>query len=145
MGTSDERVAGYKAALSAAGLSFDPALLVNGDSNSEPARLATARLLGLASPPTAIMAGNNLMTLGVMHALRDARIEVPGQIALVGFDDFDWADFFVPRLTLIAQPVQELGARAVNLLLERLASPRRKKQTVRLTPTLRIRNSCGCP
>lgn len=145
LGTSDERVAGYKAALSAAGLSFDPALLVNGDSNSEPARLATARLLGLASPPTAIMAGNNLMTLGVMHALRDARIDVPGQIALVGFDDFDWADFFVPRLTLIAQPVQELGARAVNLLLERLASPKRKKQTVRLTPTLRIRNSCGCP
>jgi len=145
LGTSDERVAGYQAALQAAGLVFDPQLLVNGGSSSEPARQATAQLLALATPPTAIMAGNNLMTLGAMHALRDANIDVPGQMALVGFDDFDWADFFVPRLTLIAQPVQELGARAVNLLLERMASPKRKTHSVRLAPTLKIRNSCGCP
>nr|WP_218174822.1 LacI family DNA-binding transcriptional regulator [Pseudomonas yamanorum] len=145
LGTSDERVAGYQAALLAARLPFDPQLLVNGGSSSEPARQATQQLLALDTPPTAIMAGNNLMTLGAMHALRDARIEVPGQMALVGFDDFEWADFFVPRLTLIAQPVQELGAQAVNLLLERMASPKRKKHSVRLAPTLKIRNSCGCP
>jgi len=145
LGTSDERVAGYQAALLAAQLPFDPQLLVNGGSSSEPARQATQQLLALDTPPTAIMAGNNLMTLGAMHALRDARIEVPGQMALVGFDDFEWADFFVPRLTLIAQPVQELGAQAVNLLLERMASPKRKKHSVRLAPTLKIRNSCGCP
>nr|WP_154744376.1 LacI family DNA-binding transcriptional regulator [Pseudomonas karstica] len=145
LGTTDERVAGYQAALQAAGLPQDPALLVNGGSNSEPARQVTRQLLALSSPPTAIMTGNNLMTLGVMHALRDAGIEVPRQMALVGFDDFDWADFFVPRLTLIAQPVQELGARAVSLLLERMASPKCKKHSVRLTPTLRIRHSCGCP
>ncbi|MHC8333839.1 LacI family DNA-binding transcriptional regulator [Pseudomonas sp. LB3P25] len=142
--TTDERIEGYQAALMAAGLPFDPALLVNGESNSEPARVVTRQLLTLELPPTAIMAANNLMTLGAMHALRDANIAVPGQMALVGFDDFDWADFFVPRLTLIAQPVKALGARAVSLLLERIESPERKKQTVRMTPTLRIRNSCGC-
>ncbi|MFC6296623.1 substrate-binding domain-containing protein [Pseudomonas sp. CCM 7893] len=145
LGTTDERVLGYQAALQAAGLPLDPGLLVNGGSDSEPARQATRQLLALPSPPTAIMAGNNLMTLGAMHALRDAGIEVPGQMALVGFDDFDWADFFVPRLTLIAQPFQELGAHAVSLLLERMASPKRKKHSVRLAPTLRIRHSCGCP
>lgn len=142
--TTDERIEGYQAALKAAGLPFDPALLVNGESNSEPARVATRQLLALESPPTAIMAANNLMTLGAMHALRDANIAVPGQMALVGFDDFDWADFFVPRLTLIAQPVKALGARAVTLLLKRIESPESKKQTVRMAPTLRIRNSCGC-
>jgi LacI family transcriptional regulator len=142
--TTDERIEGYQAALMAAGLPFDPALLVNGESNSEPARVVTRQLLALESPPTAIMAANNLMTLGAMHALRDANIAVPGQMALVGFDDFDWADFFVPRLTLIAQPVKALGARAVTLLLERIEYPERKKQTVRMAPTLRIRNSCGC-
>jgi LacI family transcriptional regulator len=142
--TTDERIEGYQAALTAAGLPFDPALLVNGESNSEPARLATGQLLALESPPTAIMAANNLMTLGAMHALRDANIAVPGQMALVGFDDFDWADFFVPRLTLIAQPVKALGAHAVTLLLERIEFPERRKQTVRMAPTLRIRNSCGC-
>ncbi|KAE9658057.1 LacI family transcriptional regulator [Pseudomonas sp. PB105] len=142
--TTDERVAGYKAALQAAGLVFDAQLLVNGGSNTEPARQATVQLLRLAAPPTAIMAGNNLMTLGAMQALREAQIEVPGQMALVGFDDFDWADFFVPRLSLIAQPVQALGARAVDLLLQRMASPSSPPQSVRLAPTLQLRNSCGC-
>ncbi|MDY7560468.1 LacI family DNA-binding transcriptional regulator [Pseudomonas sp. CCC3.2] len=142
--TTEERIEGYRAALSAAGLRFDPALLVNGQSSSEPARLATRQLLTLASPPTAIMAANNMMTIGTMHALRDAGIAVPEQMALVGFDDFDWADFFVPRLTVIAQPVEALGARAVKLLLKRIESPEGKRQTVRLPPTLRIRNSCGC-
>lgn len=142
--TTDERVAGYKAALQAAGLAFDPQLLVNGGSNTEPARQATVQLLGLDAPPTAIMAGNNLMTLGAMHALRDAQLEVPGQMALVGFDDFDWADFFVPRLTLIAQPVNDLGARAVHLLLQRMATPEATPHSVRLAPSLQLRNSCGC-
>ena len=142
--TTDERVAGYKAALQAAGLAFDPQLLVNGGSNTEPARQATQQLLSLAAPPTAIMAGNNLMTLGAMHALRDAHLDVPGHMALVGFDDFDWADFFVPRLTLIAQPVHQLGARAVELLLQRMASPTAPKHSVRLAPRLHVRHSCGC-
>jgi LacI family transcriptional regulator len=142
--TTDERVAGYKAALQAAGLAFDPQLLVNGGSNTEPARQATVQLLGLDAPPTAIMAGNNLMTLGAMHALRDAQLEVPGQMALVGFDDFDWADFFVPRRTLIAQPVNELGARAVHLLLQRMATLEATPHSVRLAPCLQLRNSCGC-
>ncbi|WP_095184787.1 LacI family DNA-binding transcriptional regulator [Pseudomonas sp. Irchel 3H9] len=142
--TTDERVAGYKAALQAAGLVFDPQLLVDGGSNTEPARQATVQLLGLAAPPTAIMAGNNLMTLGAMQALREAQIDVPGQMALVGFDDFDWADLFVPRLSLIAQPVKALGARAVELLLQRMAAPGAPPQSVRLAPTLQLRNSCGC-
>ena len=142
--TTDERVAGYKAALQAAGLVFDPQLLVDGGSNTEPARQATVQLLALAAPPTAIMAGNNLITLGAMQALREAQIEVPGQMALVGFDDFDWADLFVPRLSLIAQPVKALGARAVELLLQRMAAPGAPPQSVRLAPTLQLRNSCGC-
>ena len=144
LGTTDERVAGYRAALQAAGLLVDPQLVVNGDSNSETARIATAQLLALPARPTAIMAGNNLMTLGAMHALRDAKVEVPGHIALVGFDDFDWADFFVPRLTLIAQPIKALGAHAVHRLLQRMAAPEAPTESVRLAPTLQVRNSCGC-
>ncbi|MGE1154589.1 LacI family DNA-binding transcriptional regulator [Pseudomonas kitaguniensis] len=144
LGTTDERVAGYRQALQAAGLAFDPQLLVNGGSNSQPARAATEQLLALSEPPTAIMAGNNMMTLGAMHALRDAHLDVPGHMALVGFDDFDWADFFVPRLTLIAQPVKQLGARAVQLLLQRMASPDAPVQRVRLAPSVQYRNSCGC-
>jgi LacI family transcriptional regulator len=143
--TTEERIEGYLQALSDAGMAFDDTLLVNGESNSESARRAAQQLLGLSAPPSAIMAANNLMTIGAMHALRDAKIAVPEQIALVGFDDFDWADFFLPRLSVIAQPVQALGERAVQLLLQRIDSPEGPRQAQRLSATLRIRNSCGCP
>lgn len=145
LSTTEERIEGYRQALSEADVPWDPQLLIDGESNSESARVATSALLRLDPPPTAILAANNLMTIGAMHALRDATIEVPGQMALVGFDDFDWADFFLPRLSVIAQPVQALGARAVQLLLQRIDAPEGKRVSERLAPTLRIRNSCGCP
>jgi LacI family transcriptional regulator len=145
LSTTEERIDGYRAALADAGLSWDDALLVNGESRSESARIATHRLLRLKQPPTAIMAGNNLMTIGAMHALREANLGVPQQMALVGFDDFDWADFFLPRLSVIAQPVKQLGMQAVTLLLKCIDNPEGPLQTLRLAPTLRIRNSCGCP
>lgn len=143
--TTEERIDGYRQALSDAGIAFDSTLLVNGESNSESARVAALSLLALATPPTAIMAANNLMTIGAMHALWEAKIQVPAQMALVGFDDFDWADFFVPRLSVIAQPVKALGERAVQLLLHRIDDPDGMRATERLSATLRIRNSCGCP
>jgi LacI family transcriptional regulator len=145
LSTTEERIDGYRAALADAGLPWDDALLANGESRSESARIATHRLLGLKHPPTAIMAGNNLMTIGAMHALREADLRVPEQMALVGFDDFDWADFFLPRLSVIAQPVQQLGVQAVTLLLDGINNPEGPRQTMRLAPSLRIRNSCGCP
>lgn len=145
LSTTEERLDGYRAALEKAGLPFDEDLVRCGESSSEPARLATHRLLALDPRPTAIMAANNLMTIGTMQALRDSRIEVPSEMALVGFDDFDWADIFSPRLTVMAQPLEELGARAVELLINRIKRPDEHRQIVRLAPTLRVRNSCGCP
>jgi len=145
LSTTEERIEGYRQALGDAGLAFDERLLVNGESNSESARLVASALLALSTPPSAMMAANNLMTIGAMHALRDAKIAVPEQMALVGFDDFDWADFFLPRLSVIAQPVQALGERAVQLLLQRIDHPDGTRRSERLAATLRIRNSCGCP
>jgi LacI family transcriptional regulator len=139
--TSTERVAGYKAALSAAGIVYDPSLVRCGESAIDPARRAARELLEVNPRPTAIMAANNLMTIGTMHALRDAKINVPAEMAFVGFDDFDWAD----RLTVVAQPLQEIGARALNLLIERIKDPEGPRKTIRLAPRLMVRNSCGCP
>lgn len=144
LSTTDERIAGYRAALKKAEIPFDQELVRCGESLLEPARVATRQLLGLRHPPTAIMAANNLMTIGAMHALRDARVEVPAKVALVGFDDFDWADYFNPRLTVVAQPLEELGAKSVELLMKRIRDPDEKQHVVKLSPSLRIRNSCGC-
>jgi LacI family transcriptional regulator len=144
LSTSQERLAGYRAGLKQAGLSFDPALVATGHSALEPARQAVRGLLALDSRPDAVVAGNNLMTIGAMHALRDAGLRVPEDIALAGFDDFDWATAFTPRLTVVAQPCVELGATAVRLLMRRLQEPAAKPKTVRLPATLHVRDSCGC-
>ncbi|CAG9232050.1 hypothetical protein BVI1335_820013 [Burkholderia vietnamiensis] len=84
------------------------------------------------------------MLIGAMHALRDAGLDVPTEMALVGFDDFDWADYFNPRLTVLAQPLDEIGSRAVELLMKRIAQPEERFEIVRLKPELVVRNSCGC-
>jgi LacI family transcriptional regulator len=145
LSTSAERVSGYRVGLLRAGLDQDPALEVCGASQVEPARAALERLLALADPPTAIIIGNNLMTLGALRGLRDTGRHVPDDIALAAFDDFPWADLVSPPLTTIAQPVNQIGVEAVRLLLERITQPNRRPVTVRLEPQLILRQSCGCP
>jgi LacI family transcriptional regulator len=145
LSTSSERIAGYRAGLTAAGLPYDDGLVVHGDSASAGAERATAALLSLAEPPTALVTANNAMTLGTLRALRDRGLAVPDDIALCCFDDFAWADLFSPRLTAIAQPSKEIGAQAVRVLLERLAAPDRPARTVRLPCAFVHRTSCGCP
>ncbi|MEU5665826.1 LacI family DNA-binding transcriptional regulator [Streptomyces longwoodensis] len=145
LSTTAERISGYRLGLAAAGLPYDERLLVHGDSASEGARRATAGLLSLAVPPTALVTGNNAMTFGALRALRDRGRSVPEDLALCCFDDFAWADLFSPRLTAIAQPSREIGAEAVRVLLERLDAPRRPARTVRLPCAFVHRTSCGCP
>ncbi len=143
--TSAERIDGYRTALKMAGIAFDEALVCCGESAIEPASVATRQLLALNAKPTAIMSSNNLMTIGAMRALREAKIDVPQEMAFVGFDDFDWADLFNPRLTVMAQPLEEIGTKALNLLIKRIKNPDGTRRTIRLAPTIQIRNSCGCP
>jgi LacI family transcriptional regulator len=144
LSTTKERIEGYQAGLAAAGLPFDQALVASGGSDILPAHDAVLQLLARPLPPTAIITANNKMTIGAVKALRESGRRVPDDVALAGFDDFEWADSFEPRLTLIAQPCEQLGIKAVDLLLKRIQAPDRKPRTIRLAPVLHIRNSCGC-
>ncbi len=112
----NERIAGYRRALAAAGIPEDGDLIANGLGTSSGAADAVERLLTLSPLPTALFSANNLMTIGTLAALNEAGLTVPGDVALVGFDDFSWADVFRPRLTTIAQPTHELGRTAAELL-----------------------------
>lgn len=145
LSTSTERVAGYRAGLDRAGLPFDAALVVGGDSRVEGGERATAALLALDAPPTALVTANNAMTMGALRALRTAGLRVPADIALAGFDGFAWADLFEPRLTVAEQPSRDIGAAALRLLVDRLAEPGREPRTVRLPCAFVHRGSCGCP
>lgn len=145
LSTTNERITGYRHGLAHAGLPHDERLVVHGDSQAEAAEEAAHALLSLASPPTALVTANNAMTIGALRALRGLNLSVPDDMALCCFDDFSWADLFTPRLTVISQPSKEIGAQAVQLLLERLASPGRPSRTVRLPSAFVHRTSCGCP
>jgi len=144
LSTTEERVRGYRLALEQAGLPFDAGLLAEGGSQRDQAREAMHALLDLPEPPTAVVSGNNFMTIGLLRAINERGMTVPDDLALVAFDDFEWADLFHPRLTVIRQPTTELGSRAVELLLSRLEDPSRPVRTERLDANFIHRDSCGC-
>ncbi|TLS42480.1 LacI family transcriptional regulator [Streptomyces montanus] len=145
LSTTSERISGYRHGLAAAGLPYDERLVVSGSSEAEGAERATGELLSLPTRPTALVTANNTMTIGALRALREKDLSVPGDMALCCFDDFSWADLFSPRLTAISQPSKDIGASAVRLLLDRLASPGRPARTLRLPSAFVHRTSCGCP
>jgi LacI family transcriptional regulator len=144
--TSLERLAGYERALEEVGLRPDPAIVKVGYSRLEGGYRAAHELLAQAARPTAIFATNNLMTLGLMRAIAEGGLRCPEDISVACFDDFEWAAVFHPRLTTVAQPTYEMGAKAAGLLLSRLGgeTPGEPRRCV-LAPTLVVRDSCAAP
>ena len=115
--SSSDRYAGYRAALEAAGVPLDPALVVQGNYTFTSGREQTDKLLNLASPPTAIFAGNDEMAAGALAAAHERGVDVPGALSIAGFDDTDLARAVWPMLTTVHQPVPELAEAAADLLL----------------------------
>jgi LacI family transcriptional regulator len=140
--TSAERLAGYRRALSDSAVAFDASLVCTGNSRIEGGMAAIDALLALPDPPTAIFAANNLMTLGVLKLLGARGLRCPQDVALVGFDDHEWASCFTPPLTVVRQPTYDMGQAAVAVLLNRIhggaAAP-----LPRMHAELVIRGSCG--
>lgn len=144
LSTTVERLAGYRLGIERSGLLFDRHLVRSGDSRSRRARVAALKLLALPEPPTAIVSMNNDMTLGVLRALRESGLRAPDDIAIAGFDDIECGDLIDPGLTVIAQPVIEIGRSAVKLLLRRIKEPETPAQSHRIVPSFVHRESCGC-
>jgi LacI family transcriptional regulator len=140
--TSRKRLEGYKAALRAANVPLEPALVTEGDFRVESGYRAGLDLLKCR--PEAVFIANYLMTVGFMEALRQYRLRCPEDVALVTCDDYPWMDSFSPRLTTIDLPKRELGAAAAQLLVERIAKGKGRARTVTLKNALRVRESCGC-
>ncbi len=139
LGSSRERVAGYRTAIAAHGL--EP-FIFEAAGVTQHAGLAASRH-ALAARPTALFTASNLMTLGAMRAIREAALAIPADVALIGFDDLDWTTLVDPPLTVVAQPVAEVGRVAAELLLERLTGDTKPPRRVRLRTSLVVRHSCG--
>lgn len=142
--TTADRLAGYRLGLQRAGLRYDHRLVRTGKSHAEPAYAATTQLLRPPDRPTALVSGNNDMTIGVLRALRDGSWRVPRDVAVVGYDDLAHGDLIHPGLTAIAQPVEELGRTAVELLIDRIRHPGAPTQKRQVAARFVHRQSCGC-
>jgi len=132
------------AALLAVGLSPEDIAIEQGDFRQKSGERATSALMARAEPPTAIIAADGLMGVGAMKALRRQGLQVPTDVSLMCFDDAPWFELFDPPLTAIAQPVDELAASAVSILLamvEGVSHP--DAQNLRPACTLIRRVSCG--
>lgn len=141
--TTEERLAGYSQALEEAGIAISKELMVWGGYRTEGGRRATALLMGLDAPPTAIFSTNNLMTMGVLQELIERGVTIPTDMAVVGFDDLKLANLVRPALTAIAQKPYQIGHTAFGLLLKRISEPtgNEEYQEIRIPVKLRIRGS----
>jgi len=133
-----ERLRGYRQAMR--GLQRTE---IGGDFTELAGHQAVEQILALDPLPTAVFAANDSMAVGALSALRDAGIDVPGQMSVVGFDDVPIARYVNPPLTTIRVDIAELGRRAFAVLLEVLAHPKSRIQRERIETTLIVRKSSG--
>jgi len=139
----NDRLFAYRESLEAAGLPLDPDLVVECGPTIEDSYQATRQLLVLPSPPTAILAINDLLAVGALRAIRDLNLEVPQDISLVGYDNIPLAKYLVPRLSTASKDGEKMGREAVRLLLARLQDPDRPCQKIGLPARLILRESTG--
>jgi len=141
--TASERVSGFKSAMKAAGLKLDPQLTATSLRSAQAAEKCVAELVRASSPPTAIFACRNDISIGAIRALRAAGLS--DRIALVGFDDFPMADLVAPALTVIRQNVSVIGSEVGRMLFERIDGESGAPRHVVLMPTLVARGSGEIP
>jgi LacI family transcriptional regulator len=137
------RMAGYQEALAANSLALDEELVTVGELTQRSGRAAGYDLLTRPLRPTAIIASNDLMALGVISAAQGLGLTVGRDVAVAGFDDVPLAEDAHPPLTTVRQPIYEIGQRICGMLIRLLQGEILEEQHVILQPQLIVRKSCG--
>jgi DNA-binding LacI/PurR family transcriptional regulator len=145
LSTLADREHGYRRALEDAGIGVDPDLIAHGNLREETAIELTPWLMEAADRPTAIVAINDLSTIGVLLALRSLGLRVPDDVSVVGFDDVPGMALYDPPLTTVAQPAREIGRRAIELAARRVATPDVPYEEVVFATHLLLRGSTARP
>jgi LacI family transcriptional regulator len=142
--TARDRRIGYEAALHAADLPTDPELVARASVDPAGGYAGMRRLLALDEPPTAVFTVNNLVAVGAIEAVRSAGMEVPDDVALVCFDDIEYASRLYPFLTVMEQPAETFGTLSTQLLLERIENRAPERPRVVVLPAqFVVRRSSG--
>jgi LacI family transcriptional regulator len=143
-----DRLEGFRKAMQEAHLPILDEYLISGDVQVEDGLKAGLQLLDLPLPPTAIMASNNKLLLGVLQAVEERNLNIPGDLSLLGFDDYLWNKYSNPTLTAVAQPTREIGRRAFEFLLEMITQESEERTSpinLRIPTELRVRKSTSRP
>ncbi len=143
MYASQERRSGYLAALQEAGVSAHDSWVACGDWSSSSGYQATLELLERGLSFTALFVQNDRMAMGALQALRERKLRVPQDVAVVGFDNIPSSRYFDPPLTTVHQPSYELGRAGARLLIDMINGQLAPSSLVRLETRLVIRHSCG--
>jgi LacI family transcriptional regulator len=143
---SQERLRGYKDALRAHQIDFEPALVRNGDFFQPAGFDATTALLELERPPTAIFSSNDLMAFGAVEAVLKMGYSVPRDVSIVGFDNIAQSAVMHPQLTTVHQPLRDMGRTAAELLLSAIMDATDfEAHCVELPTHLIVRQSTAAP
>ena len=141
---SDDRADGYRQALTRAGIAVDPGLLAVGEFD-ERSGYAAARGLLAGTDLTAVFAANDLSAIGVLKAVAEVGLLVPGDISVVGFDDLSMSSFTIPALTTIRQPAREIAERGTRILFDMIEGKRVRRRRILIEPELVVRESTARP
>jgi LacI family transcriptional regulator len=136
-----DRLRGYRDALNSNGLPYNPDLVLESDFSDAGGYSAMQKLLPMK--PDAVFAMSDVMAGAAIRVLMEAGLKVPADVAIVGFDDVPLASRIIPSLTTIHQPITQMGAGVVNILLDQLKHSTRKSRQVIFPIELVIRSSCG--
>jgi DNA-binding LacI/PurR family transcriptional regulator len=137
-------VLGYRRALVEANIRTREDYIVEGDFRFAGGSVAAARLLALDESPSAVFVCNDMMAIGALQAFRTARVRVPEDISVVGYDDIPLACAVTPALTTIAQPIVEMATLSIEMLMTRMLGSGERTNARRrvLEPRIVVRESC---
>jgi LacI family transcriptional regulator len=141
-----DRLEGYKKALRARRVALDRNLIRFGGDTEDSGYWCGLELFKQATRPTAVVVCNNLMTLGLLGALSGAKLECPGDVSIIGFDDFEWCPHLSPPLSMVRVPAAELGSAAAKALMRRVRGAHvESPQSILLPAELVLRKSTAAP
>jgi len=138
--SAGERLAGYRAALEAAGIAPSDALVHQAEPNVAGGRGAAEWLMALDPRPTAVFTYNDAQAVGLILAAQAAGLRVPQDLSVAGFDDIELSSLIQPRLTTVAQPIEEIGSRGARMVIGMIQGKPSTRPVV-LTPVLVARES----
>ncbi|MCM3537815.1 LacI family DNA-binding transcriptional regulator [Priestia endophytica] len=139
--SNEPRLAAYRDSMREAGIDVKPEYIMKTEATILKGYECAKKLLLLEEKPTAIFACNDLLAAGVIQAAKELELDLPRELSVVGFDNTVLSTTTAPMLTTVSQPIKQMGAKVVNLLLQEMEESKGYKERLLMAPELIVRQS----